>query len=317
MISCKCQAHRAATPNQLTRWPFQLALALLLVVKFATPALADDPAPPMGTPYLLPPGMKADFGGKGYGALFGFGDSSGGKASVYVRFSVAEAGGKLHFKTIFSGPTSYGKSRKDAFTTSFQPTAICQRSGESDTLYVAGWFPRQRMAVVEEWTLQTVAIGEAISTGGGGPHPTLSAYHFNKRLLIAQTGASARPIEGLACDPFADELIVLEYGPQAQLSRIDLSLPTEDMTLLPLANAVTHPQLAQVKSMRIGFHTDHGLVIVLRSGRAWHDSPIDPVTAFYDVTSDGWVDYDAVQVASAEAWRVAFPSSGWQDLWKP
>jgi len=287
----------------------------LLLVAWTHPFRVDDPAPPMGTPYLLPPDMQAEFNGESYAALFNLNGSTGGKASVYAWFSTQATGGRVHFKTIFKGPTSYGQTRLDDFSTSFQPTAICQRSGETDTLYVAGWFPRQRMAVVEEWTLQTVAIGEALSTSGSGPHPTLTSYHFDKRLLLATTGVAAKPIEALACDPFADELIVIEYGPQAQLSRIDLSLPPEDMTLLPLADVTTLPELANVKSMRSGFHTDHGLVFVLRQTRGWHNPPLDPVTAFYDVTADGWVDYGSVQIFSENAWIAAFPSSGWQDEW--
>lgn len=307
----------ATTPNThaLGPWLRRLACPLLLLFASAAVVPADDPPPPLGSPSLLPAALTADFDGSSFAMHFRLTSSTGGTAAVSAWFSSQESAGQLHFKTIFSGPTSYGMSRRDDVSTSFQPTAICQRSGETDTIYVAGWFSRQRMAVIEEWSLQPVAIGEAMGTGGNGPHPTMSSFQFDKRLLLTTTGVTATPFEAMACDPFADELIVLEYGPQARLSRIDLSVPAENMALMPLADVTSTPQLAQVKSMRSGFHQDHGLVMVLRQAPAWHVPQLDPVRAFYDVTANGLLDYNLLQIESRDDWTVQFPSGGWQDEW--
>lgn len=306
--------HGETTGHTTTALSRNWALAIGALLCLSSYSAADTPPPPPGSPYPLPAELEASFASTSYSTKFHVTAAGGAEANIYAWFSTTAPSGKVHLKTIYHGPTSASLVRTDTYSTSFQPTALTKRSGNTDTLYIAGWLPRQRMAVVEEWKLEHLALGETLLPTGE-TKASMSAPQFTKRLLVVQSGDSARPIETLACDPYSNELLVLEYGPEARLSRVNLNLPIEDMSLIPVADISSLPELENTRFFKTGFHEQHGLVIVLKRARAWKLSPKSPIYAMYDTNGDGWLDLNIIIDLSPAAWTAQFPDAGWLKHW--
>ncbi len=285
-----------------------------------TSVCAQEVIPPIGTPFLLPGSMKANFIHGEAERFFLSDQASGSLVRCGVTFSNTGEDSYIGLRWLYKTQNTSGRTEKEVHTTAYLPTAVTQFSGTSDKFYVAGWYDRSRVAVIEEWQITNVAVGENIPEGGGSPVPTLTTPTIVRRLLLSTFGEQARPIECIAVDPFEQYLYALEYGPEARLSRLSLTATSDPHQLDPFATAsaigVTTeivPDLAKTRSMKVGYHDQKGLVIVLRRHAPWSGQFGQDRAVIYDADGDGVINHTSIPTMSREAYLGLFPPGFWTE----
>lgn len=283
-----------------------------LLVACASSQTAET-IPPIGSPFTLPADMHAEFEGPEYADLFELPGLTPGRIAR-CSLSFRNSGDTWSVKTRWIYRTADSSGRIEGFvhTTSFQPTAIAAHGGTTDTFYVAGWTTRGRRAVIEEWTVTDAALGETIKPDGSAV-ATFTEPTIARREIWSRAGFAARPIEGLAADPTTDTLYVLEYGPEARLSSLDLDALDDPATdLVEVATALSVPEIENVEQIVISYHLDGGIVLGLLRHRAWRYPQEHLRSVIRDVTGDGIIDTSIVSPPMSRAeFHELYPSKDW------
>lgn len=189
-------------------------------------------------------------------------------------------------------------------TTAFRPTAVCRRAGLTDILYVAGWDGPNGLPVVEEWTVGPLTISLDGEPSANGKQATLCSEPVITRRRLEIPPGITRHIRALACNPFASQLLVLEYGEPVRLHAWDLDTGTLETTL----DAAEFPALEGRRYLTTGMTTRYGFYVGVRTSAKWHG--VKDSSQEFIVLSDGDFDgrLESVQVISFEDWDRKHPS---------
>ncbi len=166
----------------------------------------------------------------------------------------------------FKADGAFSDSELDVHTVSFQPTAVCRKAGRDPSFFVAGYFPATGDVVIEEWTVQGLALG-SVGAPDGNFYSSL-AKTVRKRVVLSDDGLD--PIRAMVYSTSKDRLLVLEEAAPNQLWAVD---PVNGEQVL-LFDAVTQPELADMQSAKavkvLPTGPDGGgCVVVFYPWRAW------------------------------------------------
>lgn len=163
--------------------------------------------------------------------------------------------------------------RLQAVETPYRPTAVTRHAGQSNSFYVAGWFDRLGLAIVERWTVAQAALGQTLGPSGQSltafTEPTLA-----KEVVYISPAAGADPvIRGLACHPFAETLWLLTNEPSRRLLEVSV---TEAALQDPGTNqpsevlsATQHAYMDGANSIKALFSETGGLVLLVQERLHW------------------------------------------------
>lgn len=211
---------------------------------------------------------------------------------------------------------------------SFYLTAVARRSAITDTLYVAGWSPRGPRIIVEEWELGNLSIGVANPIGGGESETVLvqGVPGLTKRVLYVSDPSDAlEPISGLACNPYGNELYLLEYDTPRMMHRLDVVEEEVELAWLDLS---AYPTLISPISLSASRHTQKGQIILVVEHLPWEDpmayaNPLQDVAPVagpqYLVIEDSNLDglIDSLLEVDEAAYDAYFSSGTWMKAQSP
>lgn len=160
---------------------------------------------------------------------------------------------------------------------SYEPTAICTRTGAGPVLYVAGYIQRTGHVVVEEWTFTNILLGQAVPVGGGTPKSTLS---MNLTKSIVLLDSAVMPIRAICyVKPQARLWLIEEAAPN-----VVWSVETETGNRSFLFDASIVPELPLFHSARTALVKPQapdggGFVVQFYKARPWKPTLATPFTS--------------------------------------
>ncbi|MCB9896728.1 MAG: hypothetical protein H6825_01865 [Planctomycetes bacterium] len=225
------------------------------------------------------------------------GDSIEGR----ITFRNGDADPQVEIEWIFK-TSAGGKGRKTTtHDVAFLPTSVCVRAGRSDRIYVVGWSPRSSKVIVEEWTLKNIAIAETL-TPGGAIIATMAGPTIDREIVAA---SDSLPLTACAaCNPFTDELYLLDLATPRAIHTLDLQ--TGALQAAPLLTELQQPDLADHRGLHAG-RTDQGFVIFSRWESPWVASSLVPLPQQVIVLLDADLDgvFETVQSQPVEQFNAA------------
>ena len=206
----------------------------------------------------------------------------------------------------FQAPGALPRSLHESFDVSFKPTAVARRAGSSSTFYVVGWTERTGQVIVESWTMPAnYLLGSAMSQGGGNATSTFSHPMFTREVEWTSASGAMEPIWDAACQPFANQLMLLPRGTPTRIVALDLGT----RVLTELFSAASQPALAGHRTLSIGRNLSAGMVALTHRRKQWEHgikaTPTDVEFIMYDANYDGV--FESTGSAQVNALSVVLP----------
>lgn len=209
-----------------------------------------------------------------------------GATRYRVRLGFRNSGGanEIVAHYIHGTETTMTTASREEYGTSYKPTAVCERTGYDNTIFVAGWNERLASVVVEEWVLSGARVlGPPITEGwepddAAGVYPSVTLPTVQRTLLFSCDDLN--PILDMAFAPSSGELLLLERvgeteravhayavgSPQARCQGVVdfvFGIPGEALA------SSTVPELSGLNSLWVGSHSSDGLFVQVNPWRTW------------------------------------------------
>lgn len=194
-------------------------------------------------------------------------------------------------------------------TVGYLPTAVCPEKTTAARLFVAGWAPRSKTCIVEEWSLATAALGTTIHPVSGAASISFSPPQIEKTQVLLRSDLAA--MESMAHHPISQELLLLEHGPESVIHR--LGLAPDGVPLTAFARATDFPELAEARDLRVRSHNSAEYLLGVLDVPVWAGGLSSSYVVFWDVDEDGVFETPPT-IMNEKMLAMTLPGSGWKEV---
>lgn len=170
---------------------------------------------------------------------------------------------------------------------SYEPTAVAPIAGQGTDFFVAGYYERAGLVMIEKWSFTDLVLGQEQGTPDTKPKLTMT-FSLRKTAVLLTDRVS--PIRSLAFNMGNNSLLAMEDSYPNPVWEI----PVDGSSPSILLDETTVPGLSKLRSMRAAFieptHPSGGGLLVVFA--PWTDWSLSPRNVTSTATCYTWLDTD-------------------------